>query len=89
MNIQVVRWCVDLAMAMAFAASFITGLLKFTFLARMLGLTYVILPMAIVSDIHDWSGIALGILVATHLFLNRKSIASMTKKVLAGAKDKA
>jgi hypothetical protein len=85
MNIQVAGWCVDLAMGIAFLISFVTGIFKFTFIMRVLGLTDVVLPIALMSDIHDWSGLALGILVAVHLFLNRAWIIIMTKKILAGA----
>jgi len=85
MNMQVARWCVDLAMGMAFLVSFVTGMFKFTLIMRVLCLTDVILPLALMSDIHDWSGLALGILVAVHLFLNRAWIITMTKKILAGA----
>jgi len=85
MNMQVARWCVDLAMGMALLVSFVTGMFKFTLIMRVLGLTEVVLPLALMSDIHDWSGLALGILVAVHLFFNRAWIITMTKKILAGA----
>ena len=84
MNMQVVKWCVDLAMGIAFLFSFVTGFFKFTLLMRIFGLTDIVLPLARMSDIHDWAGIALGILVATHLFLNRAWILSMTRKILTG-----
>jgi hypothetical protein len=87
MNMQIVRWCVDCAMGIAFLISFVTGFFKFTLLMRVFGLTHVVLPIARMSDIHDWSGLALGILVAIHLFLNRKWIMTMTKKILTGSKD--
>jgi cytochrome b subunit of formate dehydrogenase len=87
MDRQLVKWCVDLAMGIAFLVSFITGLLKLTLLLRVLGLTFVMLPLARISDIHDWSGIVLGCCVAVHLFLNRRWIISTTKKVLSGSRD--
>jgi cytochrome b subunit of formate dehydrogenase len=85
MDRQVARWCVDLAMGVAFLVCLITGLFKFTLLMRTLGLTDVVLPIALFSVIHDWSGLALGILVAVHLYLNRAWIITMTKKVLGRA----
>jgi hypothetical protein len=84
MNIQVVKWCVDLAMGIAFLFSAVTGVLKFTVLMRLSGFTDIVLPMALMSDIHDRAGIALTVLVAAHLFLNRGWIISMTRKMLAG-----
>jgi hypothetical protein len=46
MNRQVVKWCLDLGMGVAFLVSFITGFLKFTFLMRMFGLMDLVLPLA-------------------------------------------
>jgi hypothetical protein len=85
MDRQVARWCVDLAMGVAFLVCLITGLFKFTLLMRTLGLTDMVLPIALFSAIHDWSGLALGILVAVHLYLNRAWIMTMTKRVLGRA----
>jgi hypothetical protein len=74
-------------MGIVFLICFISGLFKFTLLMRMLGLTGVVMPLALMSDIHDWSGIVLGLLVAAHLVLNRRWILSMTRKMLGGAKS--
>ena len=84
MNMQVVKWCVDLAMGVLFLISFITGFFKFTLLTRTIGLTDIVLPLAQMSDIHDWSGITLCFLVAVHLFLNRAWILAMTWKMVTG-----
>ena len=80
--------CVNCAMGISFLTSFVTGLFKFIFLMRMLGATNLVLPLALMSDIHDWSGLALGILVAIHLYLNRAWIMVMIKKTLARRPDK-
>jgi hypothetical protein len=84
MNSNTIKWFVDIGLLVAFLACAITGLFKFTLLMRMLGLTELIFPLALMSDIHDWTGLALVILVAIHLFLNRRWIVSMTKKVFTG-----
>lgn len=86
MNMQVVKWCVNLAMGMVFLLSSVTGFFKFTLLVRMFGLSGVVLPIALMSDIHDWAGISLCFFVAVHLFLNRSWILSMTKTMLNGRK---
>jgi hypothetical protein len=87
MNIQIINWCVDMAMGIVFLVCFVTGLLKFTLLQQALGLNELVLPFAFISALHDWSGILLGVLVAIHLFLNRRWIVKITKKILAGAGD--
>lgn len=87
LNMQVVKWCVDLAMGIAFLFCAVTGFFKFTLLMRIFGLTNIVLPLALMSDIHDRAGIILCFLVAVHLFLNRSWILSMTRNVLAGTPD--
>jgi hypothetical protein len=86
MNIQVIRWGNDVAMGVSFLVCFITGMFKFTFFMRLSGLTTLVLPIAQMSNIHDWSGLALGLFVAVHLVLNRAWIMTMTRKILAGEK---
>jgi hypothetical protein len=80
------NWVVDLLMGITFGVCFITGLLKYTVLLQLTGLDNVILPAALISDLHDWSGILLGLFVFLHLFLNRRWIISTTKKILAGSR---
>jgi len=82
MNIQVVKWSVDITMGITFLLCGLTGIFKFTVFMRSFGVTGIILPMALMSDLHDWSGVVLWLLVAVHLFLNRAWILSMTRKVL-------
>ena len=86
-NIQLVKWCNDLGMGITFAVTFITGLFKWTLLVRTLGLTTLVFPVALMSDIHDWAGFLLGIFVAVHLFLNRAWIGAMTRRIFAGRPD--
>jgi hypothetical protein len=86
-NMQVVKWFVNLMLGIVFLCSMVTGMVKFTLFIRTFGLTDLVLPSAFLSDIHDWSGITLCLLVAVHLFLNRTWILSMTKKVVTGTTD--
>ena len=88
MNMQVIKWCVDLAMGIAFLFCAVTGFFKFTILMRVSGFSDIVLPMAFMSDIHDRAGIILSVLVAVHLFLNRSWILSMTKKMMSGTKGR-
>lgn len=87
MNMQVVKWGVDVVMGIVFLFSALTGLFKFGVLVRLPVLADTALPMAFISDIHDRAGILLLLLVAVHLFLNRGWIVSMTRKILAGTAD--
>lgn len=84
MNMQVVRWMVDLAMGIAFLFSAVTGTIKFLVLQQVGGLSGIVLPVALMSEVHDRAGIFMAVLVLVHLVLNRAWILSMTRKVLAG-----
>jgi hypothetical protein len=84
MNMQVVKWCVDLAMGIAFLFSAVTGTIKFMVLLRVAGFSEIVLPVAQMSEVHDRAGIILSILVLVHLVLNRAWILSMTRKILTG-----
>lgn len=84
MNMQVVKWCVDIAMGIAFLFSAVTGSIKFLILMRVAGFTDLILPVALMSEAHDRAGIVLSILVLVHLILNRAWILSMTRRILSG-----
>lgn len=84
-------FAVDVAMGIVFLVSFLTGLLKFTLLLRLSGLSGIILPSALISDVHDWSGILLGLLVFLHLYLNRRwilAVAGLSQKNTAIASDR-
>jgi hypothetical protein len=80
------NWLVDLLLGITFFVCFVTGLLKYTVLLQLTGLSTIILPAALISDLHDWSGILLGLFVFVHLLLNRRWIISTTKKILAGSR---
>lgn len=84
LNAQSVKWFTDIGLLIAFLVCAITGLFKFTLLMRALGLTNLIFPLALMSDIHDWSGIVLIVFVGVHLFMNRHWLVTATKKVIAG-----
>jgi hypothetical protein len=80
----IVKWGNDVALALTFLVTFVTGLIKWTVLMRVSGLTGLVLPLAQVSDIHDRAGVLLGVFVAIHLFINRSWIIATTGKILHG-----
>ena len=76
-----------MAMGILFFVTVITGLFNWTLFVRTLGLTYIVLPRALMSEIHSWSGPLLALLVFVHLFINRGWILATTKKILTGTWD--
>lgn len=83
-TMQTIRWGVDVAMGITFLVTFITGLFNSTLLMRSLGLTDIILPLALMSEIHSWAGPLLGVFVFIHLFINRAWIIATTRKIWSG-----
>jgi len=45
-----------------------TGLLKWPGLIPALGLRYREVPVALITDLHDWSGLVMTILIAVHVY---------------------
>jgi hypothetical protein len=79
-------YALDLIMGIFFLISFVSGLLKFTLILRLTGLASLVIPSALISDIHDWSGILLGCCVFLHLYMNRRWIITMTGKIPANVR---
>jgi len=84
MDMQLIKWTNDLCLAITFFLTFVTGLVKWTVFMRTLGLSDLVFPAALMSDIHDWAGFLMGIFVAAHLYMNRAWIISMTKRIFHG-----
>lgn len=75
------KYLIDLGMLATFLLCFITGIIKFPGFLRFIGATRHVLPMRDLTLIHDWSGVALGLLVLAHLVLNFRWILQMTRQV--------
>jgi len=81
MERNILLYAIDCALGILFVISFVTGLLKFTLLLQLTGLNDIVFPSALISTVHDWSGIFLGLLVFLHLYMNRRWILAMTKRI--------
>lgn len=77
------KWLVDILMGVSFVVCFVTGLVKDRMFMGLTGLSGLILPYGLISDLHDWSGILMGFFVLVHLVLNRRWILAVTKKVFS------
>jgi hypothetical protein len=85
---HLVRWSVDVAMGATFLVTVITGLFNWTLLMRTSGMTEIVLPLALMSEIHSWAGPLLAMLVFVHLVINRAWILATTKKIFLGSPDR-
>ncbi len=79
------KYLIDLGMLVTFILCFITGIIKFPGFLRFIGATRHVLPMRDLTLIHDWSGLALGLLVLAHLVLNFSWIMTMTRQLVRGS----
>jgi hypothetical protein len=75
------KYAIDVGMLVAFLLCFVTGIIKFPGFLGFIKATRYVLPMRDLTLIHDWSGVAMGLLVLAHLLLNFSWIIAMTKQL--------
>ena len=79
-----INYWIDVGLAISFFICFITGLIKFPGLIRIVGPdVYIFLHVRNISILHDLSGLVMGILVLIHLALHWKWIVSVTKNMFS------
>jgi membrane protein DedA with SNARE-associated domain len=84
MNKIKLNYWIDVGLAMSFLICFITGLIKWPGLVKLIGLsTYKILQIKNISMLHDWSGLIMSVLVLVHLALHWKWIVSVSKNMFS------
>ncbi|MCK5176347.1 MAG: DUF4405 domain-containing protein [Candidatus Aenigmarchaeota archaeon] len=90
MNITKVNYWIDVGLAISFFVCFITGLIKWPGLIKIIGPSlYLFLHVRNITILHDWSGLIMGLLVFVHLALHWKWIKVVTKDILFGRKKEA
>jgi uncharacterized membrane protein len=87
-NRNQVKYLIDVGLAVTFLMSFITGLIKFPLILRILNVNQSNLPMYELSIIHDYGSLAMGLLIGAHLVYNYKWILKMTRKSFSGINKK-
>jgi len=87
MNKAKLNYWIDVGLAISFFICFITGLIKWPGLIRIIGTSaYRTLHFRNISLLHDWSGLIMGLLVIIHLALHWKWIVYMTKNLFSKKK---
>ena len=82
MNRTKLNYWIDVGLALSFFTCFITGLIKWPGLVRIIGApAYRTLHVKNISLLHDWSGLIMGLLVIIHLVLHWKWIVVVTKSI--------
>ncbi|MEK6816970.1 MAG: DUF4405 domain-containing protein [Nanoarchaeota archaeon] len=76
-------YIVDMLLALSFLSVALTGIAKWPGLWYGLGLS---LPIIQLSKVHEWSGMAMMVMVFVHLALHRRWIVCTTKNIFR--KDK-
>jgi hypothetical protein len=78
-NRSITNYSIDLGIIVTSIILFFTGIIKFLEIwGNFTGLSYL---AALLSNLHDWSGLILGILVFIHLVLHWKWMVAMTKNL--------
>jgi hypothetical protein len=78
-NKGILNYLIDCGLIITFFLSFITGIIKFPEWTRYFSNVYLLIPASTLSQIHDYSGLVMGLLVLSHLVLHRRWIVAMTK----------
>ena len=90
MNRTKVNYFIDIGLAISFFICFITGLIKWPGLIKIIGTSaYKVLHVKNITLLHDWSGLIMGLLVLIHLALHWNWIKAVTKTMLSGRKNNA
>ena len=80
MNKTKLNYFIDVGLAISFFTCFYTGLVKWPGLIRVTGVSaYKTLSFSNISQVHDMSGLIMGLLVIIHLILHWKWIVVVTK----------
>ena len=83
MNKAKLNYWIDIGLAISFFVCFITGLIKWPGLIKIIGVSiYKVLHVRNISVLHDWSGLIMSLLVLLHLALHWKWIVCMTKDMV-------
>lgn len=81
------KYWIDVGLAITFLLAALTGIVKWPGLLPKLGISYVNLPMLVLTRIHDISGLIMTLLVLVHIIQHWKWMKVMTKNVFKkGAK---
>ncbi|HDQ07404.1 MAG TPA: DUF4405 domain-containing protein [Methanoculleus sp.] len=76
------KYLVDVMLAISFIICFVTGVLKLPGFVRFFHRAAIEMPIDQITSLHDASGILLGLFTLVHLYLNRRWIVSVTRKLL-------
>jgi cytochrome b subunit of formate dehydrogenase len=76
-----IKYIVDVGLAVVFLLNVLTGILKFPSLTSYFKFIFRSISSYNLALIHDWSGLVLVLLVLIHLILNFRWIVGMTKSI--------
>ena len=80
-NLKLNYW-IDVGLAISFFVCFITGLIKWPGLIKLIGTSaYKVLHGSNISMLHDMSGLIMGLLVLVHLVLHWGWIVAISKSI--------
>ena len=86
MNKAKLNYLVDVLLFISFILVSLTGIFKFPKLTRYFLGVYKLIPVKLMTILHDWSGIAMILLVGIHLTLHWNWIVAMTKLIFKNEK---
>lgn len=82
------NYWVDIGLFITAVSTFITGIIKFPGFLRLIGYSPRHLPMDLIMFIHDWGGLAVGVLSLVHVILHWKWMVKMTQNLFKKPEEK-
>ena len=79
MNRAKLNYFIDVGLGLSFLISLVTGIRKFPIIVKLL--RHRSMDYFLISRLHDWSGIVMGVLVIIHIILHWNWIVCMTKSI--------
>lgn len=76
-----VNYIIDIGLGISFILAFFTGIIKWPRFIRIFGMSYSDLPMKVITGVHDFSGLVMGLLVLVHIILHWKWIVLFTRRI--------
>ena len=87
MKKQILHYWIDLLLFISAMIVTISGIIKFPGWMPALGISYLSLPMRLLTWLHDWGGLLVVFLTLLHTLLHWKWIVNMTRKVFSKGKS--
>ena len=85
MDKNITKYIIDIGLLISALVVMITGVIKFRSFLALIGIVpdYASMNMGLYRTLHDWSGLAMTVIVIIHLIVNWDLIVAVTKHIFS------